>query len=133
MIQRKKSNHKSWDFKGKDGWSISVALYHYRCQRIVLHDTKAKKISDTVELSHHTIATPVVNPEYQVLYGITTLTDSLTDAPTDQSDAQLQAIIALRNASASWTPPNETLLPTDPIPLPSISQTRRYIRVQKIF
>ena len=63
MIHRKTSNRKSWDFRGEDGWSIGTALDHYRRQRFIPKDTKAEKISDTVEFRHQTINTPVVTPE----------------------------------------------------------------------
>ena len=106
MIHRKTSNRKSWDFIGKEGWSIGVSLDHYRCQRVIPQDAKVKKISDTVEFCHQTITTPVVTPEDRIPHGITTLKYALTDAPTAQSDAQNQAIADLSDASNSWTAPN---------------------------
>ena len=87
IIHRKTSNRKSWYFRGKEGCSIGVDLYHYQCQRIIPHDTKAYQIFDTVEFRHQTITTPVVTPEYRILHGITTLIYAITDAPTSQSGA----------------------------------------------
>ena len=86
MIHRKTPNSKSWEFRGKDGCSIGVALDHY-FQRVIPQDTKAKIISDLVEFRHKTITALVVTPKYRILRGIATLTDTLTDAPTAQSDA----------------------------------------------
>ena len=89
MIHRKTSTRKSWEFRGKEVWSIVVDLDHYQFQSIIPQNTKAEKISNTVDLHHQTITTPVGTSEDRITHGITTLTDDLTDAPTDQSDAQL--------------------------------------------
>ena len=87
----------------------------YRCGSRSLpmkmrHPTRhqAEQISDTVYFCHQIITTPVVTPEDQILHGITTLTDALTDAPSAQLDAQLQSITALCEAFASWSYPDET-------------------------
>ena len=61
-----------------------------------------------MKFRHQTITTPVVTPEDQILHGLTILTYALTDVPIDQLDAQLQAITALCEASASWASPDET-------------------------
>ena len=82
MIHRKISNCKSWDFIGKYGWSIGVALDHYLCKQAIPQDTKAEKKFNTVEFRHQTITTAVVTPGYCILHEITTLTDALTDATT---------------------------------------------------
>ena len=79
-----------------------MALDHYLCQHIIPHDIKAEKISDTVDFHHQNITTPVVTPEEHILHGFTTLTNYLANAPTAYSDAQLQNITALCDASASW-------------------------------
>ena len=82
-----------------------------------------------MKFRHQTITTPVVTPEDQILHGLTILTYALTDVPIDQLDAQLQAITALRDASVSWTSPDDT--PAQ-IPVPAPDQTRQSIRVQRI-
>ena len=83
---------KLWDFRGKEGWCIGVALDHYRYQRVIPKNTKDEKISNTVEFRHKTITNPVVTPEYSIIHGLTTLTDALIDAPTDQSDANTKPL-----------------------------------------
>ena len=81
-----------------------------------------------VDFHHQNIPTPVVTTEDRILHGITTLTDALTDSPTAQLYAQLQAIKSLWDASASWASPYETpVQPSLHVP----DQTRKYIRVQK--
>ena len=105
---------------------MSLDIY---CQQIVPHDTKADQISDTVEFRHQTITTPVLTPEDRILPGITTLMDALTDAPTAQSDTQLQATIALRDASNGWASPN--YIPDSDVPIlrPTPAQTRRAMKI----
>ena len=109
--------------KSKRGVGIVVSLDHYRCQRVIPQDTKAEKISNTVEFLHQTITTPVVTPEDRILRGLTILADALAEAPTAQSDAQLQSIATLNNASTSWAAPNERPDPAFPIPRHTPSQT----------
>ena len=128
MIHRKTSNLKPLEFRGKEGWSIGADLDNYLCQCIIPHNTKAEKISNMVEFQHQAINTPVVTVEDRILHGITTLTDSLTDAPIAQSDAQIQVITALRDAFASCTSPDET---PDQLPFSGTAQTRQFIIFQK--
>ena len=35
LIHAKPGKRKSWDFRGKDGWSVGVSLKHYRCQLVI--------------------------------------------------------------------------------------------------
>ena len=76
-------------------------LDHYRCQKVIPHNTKAYQIPDMEELRHQTITTPVAALDDRILHGITTRTDALTDAPTAQSDAKIQATTDLHDSSAS--------------------------------
>ena len=55
MIHKKSSTRHSWDFCGKEEWSVKVTFEHYRCNRVIAKDTKAKAISDTVEFCHQFI------------------------------------------------------------------------------
>ena len=129
MIHRKTSNCKSWEFRVKEGWRIGVALNHYLCQRVIPQDTKAKKISNTVELLHQTITTPLITPKDRIFNGLTKLTDVFTDAPMAHSDAQRQAISDLCNASNSWAAPNVRPDPAVPIPRPTPAQNTHAIKI----
>ena len=82
-----------------------------------------------MEFCHQTITTPVVTPEDRIPHGITTLKYALTDAPTAQSDAQRQSIVALRYASKSWAAPNEKPDPAVPTPRLNPAQTRCAIKI----
>ena len=82
-----------------------------------------------MEFRHQTITALLVTPEKFILHGLTTLTDTLTGAPTAQLDAQHQAIAALSNASNSWAAPNEKSDPAVPILSPTPAQTRRSMKI----
>ena len=84
-----------------------------------------------MKFRHQTITTPVVTLENRILHGITTLKNALTDATTAQSDAQLQAITALRYAFVIFASPDETPATTDTILLPISAQTCQSIRAKK--
>ena len=62
--------HNTWDFRGKDGWSLCCSLEHYRCQRVAPEDTKAVQISDTLKYRHHYLTQPTLTPEDDVLDGL---------------------------------------------------------------
>ena len=47
-IHNKPGTRKSCDFRAHDGLSISSALNHYRCHKVVDAITKAVHISDTI-------------------------------------------------------------------------------------
>ena len=40
IIHKKASRRHSWDFRGKDGWSVGAEMDHYRCQKVEAKDTK---------------------------------------------------------------------------------------------
>ena len=49
LIHNKPSKRKSWDMRALDGWSTGVSMEHYRCQTAVTKESRAQRISDTVE------------------------------------------------------------------------------------
>ena len=131
IIHWKTSNCNYWDFRGKEWWSIGMTLDHYCCQCTIPYDNKSDQVSNTVESRHQSIATPLLTPEDNILYGLNTLTGAFTYLPTDNSDSQLQDITALRNASSSWASSGDTPAPSAPILLSSPFQPRCSPRVQK--
>ena len=45
-------------------------LDHYRYQHVISKETKAEKVSDTVEFRHHHITTPSLTPEDVLVHSI---------------------------------------------------------------
>ena len=97
IIHKKDSWRYSWDFRGKDEWSVGAAMDHYRWQKVVFKDTNTDMVSDTIEFRHTKITLPSVTPEDKVLHGVQQLTAALKNTPVSTVDTQLQAIKALQN------------------------------------
>ena len=88
---------KSWDFRGKDGWSVGVSLKHYRCQLVTLKLSKSMVISDTTEFRHHQITQPTVTPADRVTHGLQQLVSALQVGTSSRSIEQLHAIQSLQD------------------------------------
>ena len=99
----KNSARPSWYFRGEDGCNVGVSLEHYWCQRIVTKDTKAVQVSDTVKFIHHYLTQPTLTHDDKILHWINTLSCDLQDSPTIACDAQLRAIIELRDLFQQWS------------------------------
>ena len=93
----------TWDFRGKDGWSLGCSLEHYRCQRVAPKDSKAVHISDTHEYRHHYLTQPNLSPEDHILNGLQTLTCALEDAPSQICEENIRAISTLQELFGKWT------------------------------
>ena len=52
MIHNTSNTGKSWDQRGREGFSIGPALQHYRCIQAIYGKTKALIITDTAEYLH---------------------------------------------------------------------------------
>eukprot|EP00804_Cyclotella_cryptica_P010878 CCRYP_008802-RA/>CCRYP_008802-RA protein AED:0.43 eAED:0.43 QI:0/-1/0/1/-1/1/1/0/164 len=107
IIHNKVTTRKSWNFRGREGFSIGPALLHYRCFQVIDVSTKNLVISDTVEFHHSYLHQPTVTYEDRLLHTINFLSTAISDAPANAIDTQLDAIDALRTLFAKWhTPPN---------------------------
>ena len=102
MIHKNTSNRKSWDFRSKEGWSVSVSFEHYRCQLVIPANTIEINVSDKVEFLHCFITTPTLSLEDRILHGINTLSSEIQDKPTATYEAQIQAITKLRDICTGW-------------------------------
>jgi hypothetical protein len=103
IVHSKPSRRKSWDFRGKDAWSLGVSMEHYRCQRVMPKDTRSERVSDTVEFRHNGITQPQLTAEDKVLHGINQLTAALKGVQTPTMDDQLHAIQALQDTIGNWS------------------------------
>ena len=62
VIHKKNSQCHTWDFRGREGWSIGAAMESYCCDKGILCNTMAVCLSDTVEYRHHRLTLPTVIP-----------------------------------------------------------------------
>ena len=97
IVHTKTGLRRSWDFRGKDGWSVGASTTHYQCQRVIPKLTRSIMISDTTAFRHHHIAHPSVTPEDRVLHGLQQLTEALQGAPSSWSGDQIRAIQCLKD------------------------------------
>eukprot|EP00957_Ditylum_brightwellii_P078936 6002125-Ditylum_brightwellii.AAC.1 len=52
----------SWGFKAEDDWYVGPAIEHYRCYKVVMKQSTAQQISDTVRFEHHSVHIPSITP-----------------------------------------------------------------------
>ena len=55
IVHAKPGRCKSWDFCGKDGWSVGVFLKHYSCQLLIPKLSKSLVTFDTTKFRHYHI------------------------------------------------------------------------------
>ena len=89
-------NKKSWDQKGREGFSVGPALQHYRCIHAIDSKTKALIITDTAKYLHEYLTQPHITAEDRMNHTIQFLTAALKDVPTSICDSQLSAIEAVK-------------------------------------
>ena len=106
LIHKKTSRRKSWDMRALDEWSIGVSLEHYRCQRVVTKESRAERVSDTVEFRHHRIMTPMMTPEDRVIRSIERLVSVLKGDNLSATEAQMKPIEILQNTLNNWSDGN---------------------------
>ena len=58
IIHSKPNNRASWQFHGKEGWTIGPSLEHYRCIKCFLPDTNKEVDTDTLSLIPQRIHIP---------------------------------------------------------------------------
>ena len=96
IIHTKSNIRKSWDQRGREGFSIGPALHHYRFIQSIDSKTKSLLITDTSEYLHEYQTQPTVTPEDIITHAIQFLSAALKDVPTSLCDYQLTAIEAVR-------------------------------------
>jgi len=102
LIHNKPSTRKTWDQRGRDGFSLGPALQHYRCYTVADKKTKATIVSDTVEFRHSYLTQPTLTPEDRMVHAMNMLSCAIKDAPATKLEAQLDAIQQLRELLTGW-------------------------------
>ena len=62
IIHTTSNTRKSWDQRGRGGFSVGPALQHYRCIQAIDRKTNALIVIDTVEYLHEYLTQPHVTP-----------------------------------------------------------------------
>lgn len=70
IVHVKSSQRKSWDYHGKLGWYVGLALDHYRCFRIFMPHTGLEIITDAVKFLPGIVPIPTYSMQEQLLTAI---------------------------------------------------------------
>ena len=95
IIHSMSNNSKSWDQRGREGFSVGSVLHHYRCIQAVDRKTKALLITDTAEFLHEYLTQPAFTLEDRMTHAIHFLYVALKYVPDRICDSQLAAIEAV--------------------------------------
>ena len=102
-IHNTSNTRKSWDQRGREGFSIGPALQHYRCIQVIDAKTKALIITDTAEYLHRYLTQPQITTEDRMTHAIQFLTAAMKDVPAIICNSQLAAIDAARTIFSNGT------------------------------
>ena len=92
IIHTTSNKRKFWDRRGREGFSVVPALYHYRCIQAIDSKTKSLIITDTAEYLHAYLTQPHVTAEDRTTHAINFLLVALIDLPTSIYESQLAEI-----------------------------------------
>ena len=81
MIHNTSNTRKSWDQRGREGFSVGPALQHYICIQAIDAKPKALIITDTAEYLHRYLTQPHIIAEYRMTHAIQFLTAALKYVP----------------------------------------------------
>ena len=79
IIHTTSNKQKSWDQRGREGFSVGPALQHYRCIQSIDRKTKSLIITDTEEYLHNYLTHPHVMSEYRMTHAIHFLSTGLRE------------------------------------------------------
>ena len=102
IIHATSNKRKSWDQRGREGFSVGPVLQHYRCIQAIESKTMALIITDTAEYLHECLTQLHVTEEYRMIHDIHFLFAALKDVPTSMCNSQLAAIEAVQTIFANW-------------------------------
>ena len=88
FIHTTSNNHKPWDQRGREGFSVGPALHHYRCIQAIDSFKKALLITDIAEYLHDYLTQLTVTSEGIMPHAIHFLYAPFKDVPTSLCDPQ---------------------------------------------
>ena len=77
IIHKKTSQRHSWDFRGRKGWSLGVAMESYCCNKVIPRIMMVVTISDTVKYRRDHLTIPSMTPVDRILTGLAQIANSL--------------------------------------------------------
>ena len=77
IINTTSNKRKSWDQRGREGFSVGPALQHYRCIQEIDSKTKAIIITDTAKYLHEYLTQTHITAEDRMTHAIHFLTAAL--------------------------------------------------------
>eukprot|EP00957_Ditylum_brightwellii_P077976 5927085-Ditylum_brightwellii.AAC.1 len=96
FIHIKPHKRASWGFHAEDAWYVGPALKHYRCYTVVMKQSTAQRITDTVQFQHHNMKLPKVMPTERIEKAVRELTNAIKANPTEGLVNYIEAIQCLR-------------------------------------
>ena len=133
FIHTTSNNRKSWDQRGRKGFSVVPALHHYHFIQAIDSKTKSMLFTYTEEYLHDYLTQPRVTSEDRMTHDIHFLSVAIKDVPTSLCNSQITDIKAVCEIFSKWitvesypTVPSTALSnPPKPIvPLPKPSPIR---------
>ena len=103
MIHNTSNTRKSWDQRGREGFSVGTDLQHYRCIQAIDRKKKVLIITDTAEYLHKYLTQPHITAEDIMTHAIQFLTAALKDVPASICNSQLAAIDAVKSIFSNGT------------------------------
>jgi hypothetical protein len=119
LVHEKTDKRGTWAFHCVDGWYLNTSHEHYRTHNCHIKDSRAERLSDTVQFKHKQLTNPELTPQDKIMHALANCKAALMGALATKSDAELdelQRMIAL----------TQKKLDTDnnpPISQPTIHQT----------
>ena len=82
IIHATSNKRKSWDQRGREGFSVGPALQHYHCIQEIDSKTKALIVTDIVEYLHEYLTQPHVTAEDRMTHTKHVWSSALKNVPT---------------------------------------------------
>ena len=111
IIHNKPCQRKYWDYRGRNGFSASVAFNYYCCQQSIDAETKAVSITDTIEFFHHHLNQPSITPQDRFIHVLETLTAEMHHTLDIHIAQHLQEIDHLYHLFQYWQETKTTASP----------------------
>ena len=102
IIDTTKNKRKSWDHRGREGFSVGPVLEHYCCIQAIDSKKNALIVTDTVEYLQAYLTHPQVTAEYRLKHTIQLLSAALKYLPSSICDSQFSEIEAVRTIFTNW-------------------------------